>query len=129
MANHSIVHIELPSINSKEDAQFYNDAFGWATNSMPSGASDYYMYTPIEGPGGGFNPVGDGADNNLPIKPGEVIVYVSTDDINESLARIESLGGKTIMPKSPIPGMGWMALFTDPTGNRVGLYTNDANAG
>ena len=40
----------------------------------------------------------------------------------------ESLGGKRITPKSPIPGMGWFAVFEDPTGNKVGLYTNDATA-
>ena len=42
--------------------------------------------------------------------------------------RAESLGAKTLMPKTSIPGIGWFALFADPTGNQVGLYTTDTAA-
>jgi hypothetical protein len=51
-----------------------------------------------------------------------VVVYIGTDDIEASLAKVEKLGGKTVTPKSEIPGMGWFALFTDPSGNLVGLF-------
>jgi predicted enzyme related to lactoylglutathione lyase len=27
------------------------------------------------------------------------------------------------VPKTEIPGMGWYAIFSDPTGNRIGLFT------
>jgi hypothetical protein len=54
---------------------------------------------------------------------GEVLFYVSTDDIEASLAKAEKLGGKAVMPKTEIPGFGWFGLFLDPTGNKVGLYT------
>ena len=37
--------------------------------------------------------------------------------------KIESLGGQTLLPKTEIPNIGWFALFADPTGNRVGLFT------
>ena len=52
-----------------------------------------------------------------------MLVYVGTDDIEASLAKAESLGGSTIVPKTEIPGQGWFAVFTDPTGNRMALYT------
>jgi predicted enzyme related to lactoylglutathione lyase len=28
-----------------------------------------------------------------------------------------------VVPKTEIPGIGWFGVFTDPTGNKVGLYT------
>jgi predicted enzyme related to lactoylglutathione lyase len=52
-----------------------------------------------------------------------VVIYIDTDDIDEMLGRIEAAGGKTLLPKTEIPGMGWFAFFADPTGNRIGLYT------
>ncbi len=51
------------------------------------------------------------------------MVYISTDDIDASLAKAESLGGKIVLPKSEIPDTGWFGFFSDPTGNVVGLYT------
>jgi predicted enzyme related to lactoylglutathione lyase len=54
---------------------------------------------------------------------GLVTVYVGTDDIAGTLAKVEKLGGKTYVPKTEIPGMGWFAIFSDPSGNKIGLYT------
>ena len=120
MAEHTIVHVEFPAASPKEAASFYTEAFGWQHQEAPG---NYWMFDAANGVGGGYNPVGTGGIYE--VKPGEVLVYVSTDDIEASLAKIESLGGKTITGKSPIPGMGWYAVFADPTGNKVGLYTND----
>ena len=58
------------------------------------------------------------------MKPGEVLIYIATDDIDASLAKINKLGGKTLVPKNEIPDIGWYAVFTDPTGNKFGLYTD-----
>jgi predicted enzyme related to lactoylglutathione lyase len=37
------------------------------------------------------------------------------------LKKIESLGGKTVVPTTEIPNMVTFALFKDPEGNMVGL--------
>lgn len=54
--------------------------------------------------------------------PGDILIYIQTEDIETSLSEIEAAGGKTLLLKSEIPGIGWYALFADLTGNRVGLY-------
>jgi predicted enzyme related to lactoylglutathione lyase len=86
--------------------------------AVPAPDGDYVCFEAPPGPGGGFPKV----DGEL-IKPGDVLVYVATDDIDATLAKAEALGGKTLVPKTEIPGMGWWALFSDPTGNCVGLFT------
>jgi predicted enzyme related to lactoylglutathione lyase len=124
MADHSIVHVEFPATQPKEAAAFYGELFGWKHEEYQGG---YWMFDTGNGTsGGGYNPVG--TSGLFEVKPGEVLVYVNTDDIEASLARAEELGGKTVAPKSPIPGMGYYAVFADPTGNKVGLYTNDPTA-
>lgn len=119
MSNHSIVHVEIPSSDPAAAAKFYAELFGWKTKTDP--AFDYHMFEAAPGPGGGFVAVGDSMDAG---KVGELRVYVSTDDIDATLAKVESLGGKTLVPKTEIPKTGWFAIFTDPTGNRLALYTN-----
>ena len=47
--------------------------------------------------------------------------YVQVEDVAESLKKVESLGGKTIVPAVEIP-TGIFAWFSDPEGNVVGLW-------
>ncbi len=77
-------------------------------------------YTTFDGEnvGGGFSDVKD----PFP-QPGQVVVYLSSDDIDADIQRVEELGGKVVMPKTSIGAMGWIAMFTDPTGNYVGFWT------
>jgi predicted enzyme related to lactoylglutathione lyase len=124
MGKHSIVHVEIPASDPKEAAQFYTNLFGWGTEGTNTGDGEYWMFKADAGPTGGFNPVGE--SGLWPVKPGDVLLYISTDDIDATLAKAESLGAKLVTPKTAIPGMGWWAMFSDPTGNKIGLYTSTA---
>jgi predicted enzyme related to lactoylglutathione lyase len=117
MANHPIVHIELSANTPKEASKFYADVFDWKI--QVDNTFDYHMFQAEGGPGGGFVKTGE---NDTKI--GDVLVYIGTDDIEGTLAKIESHGGKTLVPKTEIPGMGWFAIFHDPTGNRMALFTD-----
>ena len=116
MSNHPIVHIEFPAQDLEAAAMFYTELFGWKTQHWPQ--MNYVTFEAEPGPGGGFAKV-DGENT----KVGEVLVHVATDDIETTLAKAESLGSKTLVPKTEIPTVGWFAVFTDPTGNRVALFT------
>jgi predicted enzyme related to lactoylglutathione lyase len=119
MSNHSVVHIEIPAKDPSTASKFYADAFDWKIQVDPG--FDYHMFQADPGPGGGFVKVGE--EMGMSYKPGEVLIYISTDDIDATLAKIESLGGKTLQSKTEIPNTGWFAIFSDPTGNRLALYT------
>lgn len=115
MSQHPIVHIEFSAKDREAAGKFYSELFGWNVQQMPE--MNYATFEAEGGPGGGFNPVTE------EYPAGTVMVYVQADDIDASLAKAESLGGKTLVPKSEIPQTGWFAFFRDPTGNTVGLYT------
>ena len=121
MSNHPIVHIEIPAKKAEEAGKFYGDLFGWKIEADPT--YNYVQFIAEGGPGGGFVEVGQ---SGMPIeyKSDSLLVYVGTDDIDATLAKVESLGGKTLMPKTEIPQVGWWGVFSDPTGNRVALYTS-----
>ena len=110
---HHIIHIEFSAKDHEEAAKFYSTVFGWKTTAFPE--MNYTTFEAEGGSGGGFNPV---SENN---PAGKVLVYIRTDDIEATLAKIEKHGGKTLNPKFEIPTVGWMAVFSDPTGNAVAL--------
>ena len=117
MSNHPLVHVEISAYDREAAGKFYSDLFGWHIEQMPEMNYATFDYG-VEGVGGGLNPV---TENN---PAGTVVVYVDTDDIDADLAKVEKLGGKIVTAKTEIPGMGWFGIFTDPTGNLIGLYTN-----
>jgi predicted enzyme related to lactoylglutathione lyase len=119
MSKHPIVHIEFSANDLASATKFYSELFGWKIEHTPE--LNYSTFETGEGEvGGGLNPVSDQSP------AGTTTVHVGTDDIEASLRKVESLGGKTVVPKTEIPGFGWFALFSDPTGNIVGLYTGNS---
>lgn len=115
MSHHPFVHVEISASNREAAARFYSTVFGWKFVQMPE--MNYATFTTGEGDalGGGLNPVNDESP------AGTVTVYINTSDINATLAAIEANGGKTLLPKTEIPTVGWFAMFSDPTGNHLAL--------
>jgi predicted enzyme related to lactoylglutathione lyase len=116
MSTHQIVHVELPSHDWQAAGEFYSRLFGWTIRPVPG--MNYATFDTGDGRGGGFPVIDDEM-----VSPGAVLIYVDTDDIEASLARAEALGGKTVVPKTTIPGIGWFGIFQDPSGNRIALFT------
>jgi predicted enzyme related to lactoylglutathione lyase len=44
------------------------------------------------------------------------------------LRGVEAAGGKALMPKMPIPGIGWFAVCSDTEGNKFGIMEEDPKA-
>ena len=114
-ARREIVHMEIPAADREAAAHFYNELFGWEFEHM--GPPMNYTTFATGNIGGGFPDLGE------MYEPGDVLVYLYSDDIDADLRRIESRGGQTVMPSTEISGFGWFAVFSDPTGNRLALYT------
>jgi hypothetical protein len=116
MSAQPIVHIEIVSRDPRASGDFYKEVFGWKIEVDEK--FDYVQFSADPGTGGAF----PAADEQQGMKPGDVILYIGVEDIEATLARIEACGGKTLLPRTEIPGIGWFAIFNDPTGNRLALY-------
>lgn len=119
MSHHVITHVDLPAHNTQAAGQFYADLFGWET--FRNEEFDYQMFRITPAAGGGFSQT-KADSNQYGQQPGQVLIYVSTNDIDATNAKAEELGGKVVTPKMEIPGQGWMSVFVDPTGNHIGLF-------
>jgi len=62
------------------------------------------------------------ADSYVPSHSG-TLVYFQVDDIEGTLDKINSQGGKTLNPKMSIGEYGFVAHFEDCEGNRVALHS------
>jgi predicted enzyme related to lactoylglutathione lyase len=125
MTKRSIVHIEIPAKAPKEAQEFYGKLFGWEMSVVED--YDYYSFM-AENTGGAFPTVGAEIGPGSQIKPGDVIVYIGSEDIEADLAAIEKAGGKRVSDPMPVPGFGRLVHFSDPTGNVLALWQADPSA-
>ena len=113
-----VLHFEIMGGTGSELQDFYSKLFDWKIDS--NNPMNYGMVEAISpGIAGGVGPAApeQGQGNR-------VTVYAQVDDIPATLAKVESLGGKTIMPETDVPGGPTIAMFTDPAGNVTGLFKN-----
>lgn len=116
-----VVHFEILGPDGTELTEYYRALFGWPmhTGQLP-GWSHYSHFHAESGIDGA---VGTAAALN---GDSRVVNYVEVDDPEAYLARAEQLGGRTIMPVTPLPQAEIaVASLQDPQGNIIGLVRPD----
>jgi predicted enzyme related to lactoylglutathione lyase len=113
MGKRSIVHWEIPTANAEVTRKFYADLFGFEFTH--SDDPEYWSFA-TGNVGGGLSNLSDS------VKPGDILLYLESDDIDADLKQIAAAGGAVVMPTMEIPTIGWFAVFTDPTGNTLALF-------
>jgi predicted enzyme related to lactoylglutathione lyase len=114
MSASPIVHIEIAAKDPVVADKFYSEVFGWKIE-----VDQRFNYHQFEAQGG---PAGAFVEVDATYKAGDIVPYLGVDDIDAMLKKVEKAGGKVLLPKTEIPGVGWYAFLGDPTGNRIGLY-------
>ncbi len=112
---HPVVHFEVAGKNGERLQEFYGKLFDWKVNVAPEMGGYGLVEASEGGIGGGIFQAQEGMG---PF----VTVYVSVDDLQAYLDKANSLGGKTVVPPTAIPGVGAFAMFHDPEGNLLGLF-------
>ena len=101
--------------------EFYTKALGMGTNTMDMGEFKYTMLTH-----NGNNVCGIMSTSSPQMKdmniPPHWAVYMSVDDVDARVAKVEELGGKVVVPAMDIPTVGRMALISDPQGAHIWLF-------
>jgi len=114
MATEKISYIELPATDIEGTKQFFAKAFGWEF-------IDYGPeYAAISGAGldGGFYK----STLRATTETGSALVVLYSTNLESSLGRVESAGGKVVKPIFSFPG-GRRFHFTDPSGNEYAVWS------
>ncbi|KKP90015.1 MAG: Glyoxalase/bleomycin resistance protein/dioxygenase [Candidatus Moranbacteria bacterium GW2011_GWC2_37_73] len=121
-----VVHFEMPYVDKNRMADFYAKSFGWEYNMLGEDMGNYVVVmTSEEGPNKRPKDVGM-INGGFYEKPKDEMgqcpsVVISVDDINESMKKIEQLGGKILGKPDDIPGVGLYVSFQDTEGNRASI--------
>jgi len=114
---------EIPADNVGRAKKFYSSLFGWTigSTSMPTSmpASMEYQGVKTGEPKEGTLAMG-GMHKRL--MPGPITVYVMVEDFDRVVGKVEKLGGKILMPKQKIEGVGLTAVIQDTEGNTIGIW-------
>jgi predicted enzyme related to lactoylglutathione lyase len=117
------IHFDLTAENPDRAMNFYKDVFGWKFQKW-DGPMEYWMITTgeIKEPGinGGLSKKGQQSMPNM-----NTIGVSSADKFSKM---VEEKGGKILMPKTPIPGVGWFVTCQDTEGNIFGLIEENRDA-
>lgn len=106
--------------------RFAQEALGW---QAPPGDPAYGGYTTasVGEQGAGNQVCGIAPAMGTDRSPGELeqdylTVYLATDDVDATLAQVETHGGTRTLGPMDVPGTGRMAVAKDPQGNSFGLW-------
>ncbi len=116
--NNTITHIEIPAPDFQGTIDFYSKILNWKIQVVVPGGYAFFRIGDTNS-GGGFD-----ASLKVAADRHGTQVVVDVDDIAETLSKIESLGGKTTIPRTEIDGgQGFYAGFTDINGNHLQVHS------
>jgi predicted enzyme related to lactoylglutathione lyase len=116
-----VVRFEINADMPERAVKFYSEVFGWKIEKW-DGPMDYWLVYTGEGPGidGGI------ARRDSPSRT--TVNTISVPSIDEFLSKVEEGGGKVVMQKTALPGIGWFAACQDTEGNAFALMQEDRSA-
>ena len=119
-----VVHFEIPVDEPERGTKFYQKVFGWKITKW-DGPEDYWMITT----GAKDEPGIDGAIVRRSLGPAAMTVNtIDVSSLDTFTRKVTDAGGKVVMPKTTIPGVGYLAYCADTEGNTFGMIQNDPSA-
>lgn len=119
----SLNWFEIPVTDMPRARHFYQVIFSIHLEESEMGGM-LMAFFPYESGNGKASGALVKSDMHVPSQEGVVIYLNANPAMDTVLEKIESEGGKILMPKTAItPEIGYMAFFTDTEGNRIGLHS------
>jgi len=131
-----VVHFEIHADDVDRAKKFYEDVFGWEMTQMGPEFGNYVIIksgpTMDEVAAGakltleniGIN--GGMMKRNAPkppegLSPMSFVCVIGVDNIDTYIEKSKAAGGKEHMPKTHMPGVGFVAYWADTEGNIFGM--------
>ncbi len=115
-----VIHFEISADDPKRAKKFYEKVFGWKIDKW-EGPVDYWLINTGDRSEAGI----DGAIKKRE-KPHESTTNtISIPSIDEFMKKVEENGGKVLMPKQSIPGVGTHTYCQDTEGNIFGIIEEE----
>lgn len=118
---------EIASNDLGKCKEFYTNVFGWQFNKSEAVEGEM-QYLEFSSEGGTYP---DGALYQLQPEmfgggeapPPHIALYVAVDNVDDAIAKSNSIGGGVIFGPMDIPNVGRFAILADPTGAAISVIT------
>ena len=121
----SLNWFEIPVTDMQRAKHFYQVVFSMHMNESEMMGMQMAFF-PYENGNGKASGALVKSENHKPSNEGAIVYLNANPSMDEVLDKIESMGGKVLLPKTQItPEVGYMAFFTDTEGNRVALHSQN----
>lgn len=120
-----VVHFEISADDPDRCQKFYQNVFGWKSQKW-EGPQDYWMIMTGEEKEPGID--GGLAKREDAPFPQPVTNTIDVPSVDDAINKVEANGGEILVPKSPVPGVGWLSYFKDTEGNIFGMMEADESA-
>lgn len=111
---------ELMTRDAERDKTFYADALGWSFEGMPMPDGTYWLAKVGGTPVAGLFPINAPQFEGV---PEGWMAYIAVDDVDARVTKAQALGAKLMKPIFDVPGVGRIAVLTEPGGAGVGWMT------
>jgi predicted enzyme related to lactoylglutathione lyase len=111
---------EIPATNLERAKSFYAAVLDIQIHDDPN---RQYAYLPSNPEAEGFGGAIGCGENFVPSNTGTTIYLDGGSDLSKPLSKVEAAGGKIILPKTAIGNNGYIALFIDSEGNKIGFHS------
>ena len=115
---------ELTTPDVEASKRFYSRFTGWGSQAFDK---NYQMFTAGGVPIAGVFRLNDEMRSNG--VPPNWMAYVEADNVDETVAKAKSLGGKLLAGPDDIPNTGRFAVMRDPQGATFGIYRSSRQSG
>ena len=114
---------EIPVADMERAMKFYEAVLEVKLERNMVGEIDMAWFPMVEGKGAAGSLVFH-KEWYTPSQEGTLVYFTAySGDLSNELSRVESAGGKVLMPKHSIGEYGFMAVVLDTEGNRIALHS------
>ena len=122
--NNTLAHFAINADDVERARGFYEKVFGWKFNAW--GPPGFYMIESKD------SPVLGALQGRRQLVPGQRTVgfecTIAVPSIDKTEAAVKAAGGKVLLERSVIVGVGTLMFFQDPEGNLFGAMQYDRAA-
>ncbi|NOZ77764.1 MAG: VOC family protein [Acidobacteria bacterium] len=112
---------ELMTTDTGEGARFYTSLLGWTTQEWDNEMGPYTMFVNGETPMAGMMVLPEEAKAEG--APPSWLGYTGVPDVDATVSRAQSLGGRVVAGPMDIPAVGRIAVLVDPQGAVFAIFT------
>jgi len=118
-----VIHFEFHAVELDKSLAFFEKLFGWKIQKF-GGPHDYWLVKTAEEGKPGI----DGGIMQSPDGQPRTINTIQVPNVDEYVSKAVAAGGKICLPKMAVPGVGWLAYCSDPSGVMFGMMQPDRAA-